>query len=738
MDLESIGEHLESALGQGGRGGFRWFDRTYGQLPPAVWGAMGSDARVAYQEAILSSHLYAHLYCYGELILDLAELPARGGGPLQERDLAQANQGGWVGDPDWVVSEVSADGAVATRNGVKVRFPRSWLQETEGRWQVLYPTAEPKLSPGFFLVRGRKDLESSGSVYRFYLSLTCDGRLACLRHLTTDLNESATPFRFKTISRGSQPNRADSAVSCNVEEAHVPYAAERIAARLPSWRQWIIPMVPSFSKQLAPGVGFAQDPGDGRSFGESRCAAVARSWLDWRQRGCPAGSLARVFRETLEQDGFDPERPHLNLEGRDASLPNAGRRELPDTPATTAAPARINRNALLTVAVAAGDWLVDHAIVDQDRCQWIATRPGATGHPGPSPSLAGTMRPDVYAGLSGIALFLASLHYALGEDRHAEIGCGAANAALDAAGVTPEAGGFYSGTLGAVAAAATVSGLTADAALRDRSTVLLDQYLRVDVDSRGPDLLLGHAGEIIALLKLADALGREDCKPRAAELGWLLVAKAEPLGDGVGWPVDLGKSRFLAGFTHGGAGICYALMRLHQKALGNGAFLETAMSGIVGEDTFFRPLHNNWIDARANTRFERFSSYWCHGLPGILLARSLALELNPTDESLQQCVDTACDELARQVFNAPSNTEDLSLCHGLCGNAEILDILDGGHRADIHSLLADVGTTYGLRISEWPHGLKHGLNPGLMTGFSGIALCFLRMATDDPISVLRP
>ena len=52
--------------------------------------------------------------------------------------------------------------------------------------------------------------------------------------------------------------------------------------------------------------------------------------------------------------------------------------------------------------------------------------------------------------------------------------------------------------------------------------------------------------------------------------------------------------------------------------------------------------------------------------------------------------------------------------------------------------VADVGATYGPRIAEWPHGLKHGLNPGLMTGFTGIALCFLRVAAEDPISVLRP
>jgi hypothetical protein len=70
---------------------------------------------------------------------------------------------------------------------------------------------------------------------------------------------------------------------------------------------------PLFAKPLARGLGFAEDPGNGESFGMSRCRLLAEAlWSAW-SRGVtdPADRLAEVER-WFASHGLSLERPWLN------------------------------------------------------------------------------------------------------------------------------------------------------------------------------------------------------------------------------------------------------------------------------------------------------------------------------------------------------------------------------------------------------------------------------------------
>ncbi|KUG53726.1 hypothetical protein AVL62_02880 [Serinicoccus chungangensis] len=75
-------------------------------------------------------------------------------------------------------------------------------------------------------------------------------------------------------------------------------------------RGWLEPHTPPLTRGHAPGLGWAQDDGDGASFGENRCAALARGLAAWRQAGSPQDA-APLVRLALREAGLDDRRPHL-------------------------------------------------------------------------------------------------------------------------------------------------------------------------------------------------------------------------------------------------------------------------------------------------------------------------------------------------------------------------------------------------------------------------------------------
>ncbi|MFK5582276.1 T3SS effector HopA1 family protein [Serinicoccus sp. LYQ131] len=79
------------------------------------------------------------------------------------------------------------------------------------------------------------------------------------------------------------------------------------------------PYRPPLTVSAAPGLAWAQDDGDVASFGENRCAALARGLRAWQARGGVLGdddddALAEArdhCRQGLRDAGLDPDRPHL-------------------------------------------------------------------------------------------------------------------------------------------------------------------------------------------------------------------------------------------------------------------------------------------------------------------------------------------------------------------------------------------------------------------------------------------
>ena len=110
----------------------------------------------------------------------------------------------------------------------------------------------------------------------------------------------------------------------------------------------------------------------------------------------------------------------------------------------------------------------------------------------------------------------------------------------------------------------------------------------------------------------------------------------------------------LTGLAHGGSGIALSLMELH-AATGRPEMLDLAREAFAYEDRFYSAARGNWLDVRFphSTDGEepegRFQVAWCHGAPGIAIARLRAAQID-TDraEDYRTKAERASDALQKK------------------------------------------------------------------------------------------
>ena len=134
-------------------------------------------------------------------------------------------------------------------------------------------------------------------------------------------------------------------------------------------------------------------------------------------------------------------------------------------------------------------------------------------------------------------------------------------------------------------------------------------------------------------------------------------------------------NRDLTGLSHGASGVALALFEL-AAATGELRFREAAERGFEYEQQYFSSRHNNWPDFRElmlNTPEAQwnYSLTWCHGAPGIALARLRAWQLTGRAEYREQA-EAGLRTTAASVGGAMPGMGTWCLCHGTPGNADVL------------------------------------------------------------------
>ena len=410
----------------------------------------------------------------------------------------------------------------------------------------------------------------------------------------------------------------------------------------------------------------------------------------------------------------------------------------------------VQDSAFLATADAIGTRICRDALWAGERCNWI----GASLAPidGTWQTVQSSLAPDVYGGTAGIALFLARLAAASGDRVHRATALGAIRHARQHMSRVDStvALSLYSGRLGIDYATIAVAETLDDGALIDAALRSLDDATSLERTSHQLDVVSGLASGIPALLSIDTRYHRPALLDLASKLGVHLVEKAIHSDAGLSWPnAALSTTHQLTGFSHGAAGIAWALLELH-TATGDTAFVDAAMDGFRYERHWFDAGQCNWPDLRDFGAFAggaspasgtTYGTSWCHGAPGIGLSRLQATRLLPNDETLKHELDVALDTTlgALRAGLATPTLSNFSLCHGLAGNAELPLIASTIARVPAYrSIVDDVGNAgiamYERTMAAWPSGVTGGGDtPGLMLGSAGTGYFYLRLA--DPEGV---
>ncbi|MCP4548728.1 MAG: type 2 lantipeptide synthetase LanM [bacterium] len=427
-----------------------------------------------------------------------------------------------------------------------------------------------------------------------------------------------------------------------------------------------------------------------------------------RQQWCVQASLALLGRPTSEE----------TLE-----LPDANSTTVTDEP-----------EGFLQEAIKVGDYLIDIAFNSKNDASWIGLK--VNGTEGVHLTHLGF---DLYGGQLGIAYFFAYLGMSTGEERFsrfARMAIAVFRSALaedkieeiDGIGV-----GAFAGMGGWVYVLTHLSALWNDDTLLDEADKILPHLMKKIGEDEALDVIAGAAGGLCALVARYKYRPSAIVAEAAIGCGERLLDAAQRMDSGgLGWMTSISKGFALSGFSHGIAGIAWALAA-GAEICGNERFRSAAREALDYEHGLFSQEYGTWPNLLEVKRIaeEDGETYvpidsWCHGTSGIGLSRLRMLHLWQEDKQITTDLRRALDFT---LVHGLSSNLNHSLCHGAFGNLEL--ILEAARSFDpsLHSVVRTMASQAlgSVRENGWRCGVPFRVKtPGLMTGLAGIGYGLLR------------
>ena len=686
-------------------------------------------------------------------------------------DLARANRGkGFCEDPGWTVRQMLKDQVLVRRGPLE-----AWVRSKDclsvratlapGMPVSLRVSREARrISPGFYFVLGKTLWPyTTRAIVRFYWNLTAEGALRFLRTATTLLDRAAVPFRLKVLNHPDRFNRCDAGL-LYLRQQDCDAASKHLVKIFAEIRPFLQQGTPALTHTLAPGLGWAEDPGGSEatiyrnSFGTHRCYLLADGMIRaYEQRKISLEERLQVVERRFREEGVNLEEPFRDFRRRRYSLDHlAAQLDLCRSDRTVSP--RQPENSLLGSAQEIGHRIAREAIWDGNRCNWLGAALPSTGLDLTQEDLGHTpLGVDLYSGTAGVALFLAELCAEGGKDlRHSAVG--AIRHSLSGA-ETVAAGdrlALYTGWTGMALAAARVGVITGDSEWLEQSDKLVKRMSCEEKELNGFDLLSGKAGAIVGLLSLRRVFKYLQLSEMAHRLGEKLLREANWDHGACSWKSERVKSlQNLTGLAQGAAGAAYALLELFQET-GDAKFRKAAEGAFEYERRKFDREACNWPDFRSQANQPRslarrgalsFANSWSHGAPGITLSRLHAVEILKNGIYKLEVMSAA--KTIRQSLDdwRKLHSGNWSLAEGLAGNCEVLlcasDMMApelGAERSFVSEIVQEACGNYAQPGHHWPCATKAGKTPSLMLGLAGVGYLCLRLLKPQisPVLAFRP
>jgi hypothetical protein len=243
--------------------------------------------------------------------------------------LHDANTGQGYFDRGWqVIKEVEPETIVVKKGELRLYAHREkYLIETERQAQtgdsVAIKLPKNRMQSGFYMAVGDEGFsrqQPENILVRIYFNLSPDGSVAVMESLTRGLNEAGIPFSFKVLYNPQDYNRYDSGV-LYFDRQDYATAISIISSFYDRHRAHFKSEIPLFTKQLAIGLGLAEEPdlkfAERESFGMNRCQIIANGLLAVDRNSSSATDRLAAILAEFSTVGISLEQPYLNSNSSD-------------------------------------------------------------------------------------------------------------------------------------------------------------------------------------------------------------------------------------------------------------------------------------------------------------------------------------------------------------------------------------------------------------------------------------
>lgn len=240
---------------------------------------------------------------------------------LAELGRANPTENRW--EPGWRVFQLGLNGAMHIHKGAvamlaqpgQYAFPAgAGHLPSIGDLVDLFVARESMVhQPGMYYAFG----ETVSSDYdmarigRLYFNVPAEEAAWLLKAVGALFNRYLVPFRLKCSVDPRQFDRSDGFV-VYLGRRYLPIALQLLSTLRPELERRLRPEVPLCSKPLLMGVGAADDPADGESFGQSRSKLIADAVVEtWESGRDSVEARQAALEEKFRRAGLSLSQPHL-------------------------------------------------------------------------------------------------------------------------------------------------------------------------------------------------------------------------------------------------------------------------------------------------------------------------------------------------------------------------------------------------------------------------------------------
>lgn len=333
---------------------------------------------------------------------------------------------------------------------------------------------------------------------------------------------------------------------------------------------------------------------------------------------------------------------------------------------------------------------------------------------------------DLYDGVGGIAIFLASVNRAHPSEMYEKALKLIQNklfhytddSGYSVQNLRTKDSGIFKGEGSIIYTYVLLYKITGDKKFLFYAEKHFSKFEEIVLQCKNQDYLSGSAGAIIVLTKLYAETNNRKYLDVAEILGeniWKMAKKQEK---GYGIVGDNDNLPPLAGMSHGASGYIMAYAYLFEK-IPRTDYYERIIALLTYENSLFDSKIGNWRDLRKKGE-DKNTMAWCHGAPGIALARLklCGIKVFRNNEEIEQDIVKCFHAFERKRKN-----DSLCLCHGLSGNYWIenyvLEICGKKNEQKVQKDLIQLMNRNKCLLGILPRELY---NVSLMTGRTGIGL----------------